>query len=226
MKFLLIFILVTQTYANEVLLIFCDSSVASKELSNTLKRFSTENDKIYESDSSCVEIFTTKIKEELFTKIMRLKYNNINIQSTTQTAASEKTCKVNIEQTKKQNTQQNNLALGKNGSVSQNNNSGLESDISQVLISNNQSATIQVDSNQYNIKCRIINNDQFEISLSAQSSANSISTSLILSRGSRVEIGNQLRNIDNQSKNIGLPSGIKLNNQVGQIKKSIYLSVQ
>ncbi len=115
-----------------------------------------------------------------------------------------------IQLTKEQTTQQRTKTyqLGRKLKAKQSEKQENGTESSMILLSSGRSGTIVVDQTELIITCykRQMN---YEIEIDLKGSKDGISTSLVMNKGSRINIGEIAKNLINQDKNISLNSGIK-----------------
>lgn len=217
-------------FAQDTLLIFCSRTHSSLELKSGIGHFTTKNDKIITSGADCIEIFTTKQREELITKIMKLKFSDLSIKTTNSIEA--KVCSIQVEKRKQKKTSNQNISIGQFSQFRQSDDKNTSSEISFLNINENSAGNINVNGTDIQLKCRVINKDTYEVKLSLSSintdgtNSQNISTTINLNKNSSIEIGGIVKNLNGNSDSKGIPSGINYNMQNGQEETKIYLSIK
>lgn len=96
---------------------------------------------------------------------------------------------------------------------------------SMILLSSGRSGTIIVDETELTVTCykRQMN---YEIEIDLKGSKTGISTSLVMNRGSRVNIGEIAKDLVNQDQNVSINAGIEKSNSQKESKTHYYLEIK
>lgn len=236
MKLLFIFLFTLNiSFANQdTLLIFCHMQASQKQLLKSLNSFASREDKVLKGNGACVEVFTKASKEDLFTRIMNLKYPGINIRSTAAMPSDARTCRIIVETVKTKKLKSNDIRLSRWSKISTSDEKNNSSEVAQLMITNGKSGSISANGSTYTLTCKYINKNLYELTINGNSReeknlrarTNNISTTVNLSSGSRIEIGSILRNLNNDQKSIGIPSGFKNKKDRGFENIKTYLSIK
>jgi hypothetical protein len=225
MTYLLLILFSLNLFAQDTLLILCHPNISQTKLLSSLKSFATKNDKLSLSNSGCIEIFTTIKKEDLFTRLAKLKYPQIQIKSTSYIASDKKLCRIKIEKIVNNGQQLRYININKRSKLGETDNKSASSEISNLLVSNAKSGSISINGSTYKLLCHYRNKNLYDISITATSEDSAISTNLSLAKGQRIEIGSSLKKINDGDTNIGIPTGIVHRKKSGDKLIKIYLSI-
>lgn len=226
MKTLILLLLFSNIcFANTTLLIACSSSSAEDMLA-LAKKFASTKDNIEKENNGCIEIITSKHKEDLFNRILMLKFPDVRIKSSSHMAIDQKVCRINVDKVRISKSQNANIGIGyRKGNARQNDINGQSTSRSQLIISNNKSGKLDVRGSMVEVKCRILNNGMYDLEIKHASRQSSASTSLTLSPGQRVEIGGYVKDDNGGNQSIGFPTGVSFRkNNLNETTK-IYLSI-
>jgi hypothetical protein len=206
---------------------------SQKQLLKSLNSFASKEDKVLKGNGACVEVFTKASKEDLFTRIMNLKYPGINIRSTTSMPSDARTCRIKVETVKAKVLKSNDIRLSRRSKLHARDEKNNSSEVAQLMIANGKSGSISANGSTYSLNCKFINKKLYELTINSNTieqtdsgnKTNTLSTTLSLSSGSRIEIGSILRNLNNDQKSVGIPSGLKNKKNRGFENTKTYISI-
>lgn len=164
--------------------------------------------------SNCIEISTSTSRTQLYKKYLKLNFSGYykieDLQS-----ISTKTCKILLSGDERTTEKNNRLKLGNHSSINLKNAKSLQTTSSQILIQDNSSTSLNINSTQLKIHCQV--RDQgYKLKIYYQNNNNSLSTSLFLKFGMSYPLGQILNNNKNNDSSLGINKGINYNQSNSQ----------
>lgn len=191
------------------------ASSAYKEISF----IQNKSDKI-KTVGKCIDFYIDQTREGLYQKFLQVKFMGQYNLSSSETSQDERQCKLEIIETQK--LLRNNLIIetSKNHLLSQSNRNKNLISTMNMYISHNMSGSMIIDNESIKIHCRVVKNG-YNLKISANSDNFTLETSRYISKGSIIDLGDFIQDLDNKNKELSLSKGIKLNDSIGSKYSSI-----
>lgn len=214
---------------------FCfNANVNLSSVKSYLGPILARGDRVYSRGiMNCVEIPKAESRFALFEKWLNRRYRIKSSyvgsgKSYQQTATNhvKANCKILIRKETKGQSTSNDISIQKNGRLSQTvtNSSGGVS--SRLLLGTGKKGHIRVNSQRVGLVCTKKGADNYEIDVSLEARSGSVSTSVQVSRGNRINIGQVVEDLNNRSRNLDINRGANFKNTKGQTTHNYYLSIE
>ena len=188
------------SFASEVALTLCSSSVSAKEILKHVNFLKINSDRV-QSSKRCVEVLTFERREKLYTNYLKQKISDIQITST-EGETFNKECRFEFIQ--KEITNNKTRSVGHNKKdifLGDKSRSGLKQSRSYIVTQEKKSAQISLDKSSFYLKCRVTSTG-YQVDLFTDSSDISLSSSLHIQKNRVVEIGRYTASDTNDDRNL------------------------
>lgn len=195
-----------------------------EDIKSYMQKIASPKDQIYLREKDhCLDIESSEIKEPLFRQWAQKRYRLVTSSTTVQ--PSSKMCRLKLTQEgsaledKTQVSLTRKQALLRKAELSKR-----SSRVRTLLVQSGKEASLRVDDSKLQIKCYWRNATTYETVFSLESLKNSISSSLTLRKGQRIELGDVVDDL-NQKDNSASLSGIKHQKNTRDSKISYWLEI-
>lgn len=197
---------------------------------NHISGFLTKTDSVLQNRSAnCLLVETNATKSELFEKLIRRKFRIVN-SSYSGVAVKEgingrkKECVFKLIEESFKNTNTKERTIGSKLSLSDSVGRQKRVSTNSIRALENRNSTLRVGQRDYGFKCSMMGRN-LEVTFYRLGTDGSISTSVNLIPGQKLEIGRTLEDLDNKQKTLGIPSGYTKTTKIGQEEKRYFLMV-
>lgn len=193
-----------------------------------------ESDKVhFRSSMNCIEIKLSLARHGLFEKYLRQRFKLIQSYSGDGLTAtipefSNKKCKIEVLKKGKGKQNRDSFSFSRKGNIRSEQSRDSQVVRSYLLLNEGRSGSIEVDGESVDLTCFSRGGDRFEITLTIKSkrSHNSLSSSITVVVGERVNIGSIVEDLKDRDRTIGLQEGLKYSRKKKQLNYLYFLTVK
>ena len=184
---------------------------------------------ILKQEIPCMNVEIPKERVELLQKYIGMRYTII--RSSTSYSSNErlfnKNCKVIIIKTRALKDENNNIAIGQKSRFKNTTLNGAGITTSELLLTEGLRGSIELDGERAEIVCRSHGSINYQIELFVKNvQGSSISTSVSISSGEKLEIGSIIRDLRNQGRDLSISNGVDYSTQKGKSSDRYELMVK
>jgi hypothetical protein len=214
--------------AEEVVVGFCfRPSVSLDRVVFGLKDFLVAKDRVHKRPSqNCIDVETTKIREDLINKVVRSKFSVVqSFSSGRGNNVVKENCKIDVVSTGRSNTNTFSVNAGRKTNVQKSETQAQGKSTSKLLLGAGRSGRISIDGEVVSIKCLPLGGDRFEIEVFIQSKFKNsqISTSVSVVRNQPLDLGQLVEELNQKDRNLSINSGIQYKKSKGTSTKDYQL---
>jgi hypothetical protein len=241
MKFYSILLLLSLSlslWSKENYLSFC-SSDKYQSLKKAVADIAIEADKVINRDQeNCVDIITKDARVELYETFLEHRFSLYNQAVKKQ----EDGCHFTLQKTEAAETKGRDFSLGQKNLIQESKTVVTGSEDSSLVILSGEQGFIGVDGTRVYLKCQKINMNSYKVEVSVYNepapleqvqeakpvaeSKQELSTSVEMTKGSSIFLGEILKNLDTKSRTLGYPQGIGLSKNVMEGKVEFNLRLE
>lgn len=133
-------------------------------------------------------------------------------------------CRLNVERITTLDQQTKSYALGKKTKLQHKNQVTEEREVQQLLMTPGYPSKISVDDSTLVLKCTLTSSNMMNVEIGLDSANSSLSTSLSIGPGSRIELGSIIKDLKGSDQNIDSSTGIEISNSRGKRRIQTFLS--
>lgn len=193
---------------------FCfPGSTSLDKVSSHVSAILAPRDKVFKRESlNCLELEISPSRKELVEKWIRKKYKVMNtysegVSNKTQSMVTQN-CRLKVDRISKGTSQTNNTRIGSRNSLSQTNTRSSGKRTSQLLLGLGQNGSMRVNDEIVFLSCRGVNGGGYVIGVSIDSESSGLTTTLQVTKGSKVNLGQVVNSLNSRSNTVGIPRGI------------------
>ncbi len=167
---------------------------------------------------NCIEISLSNSRRSLFEKYLRKKFIINRIYSEIDPAAVDSTssgmagknCDLLVEKIEKADSGNSKIGIKRplSAVLKESKSSGSSSSLAQLKLMSGKSGMIEVNGEKVNLKCRYIDDSKYEVEIFLTTKkgniSNTLSTTVLVARGNKVEIGKMVGNLSKQNRELDL----------------------
>lgn len=182
---------------------------------------------------NCLEVKTNEKRASLYETLLRKKLPVDQVYSNTEsnqgsfnlpnTAAEN--CRISIKEKTVGNSKRDDFSLGRKSGVSRREEKFESTNESQLLIDSGSSGHINVDNLRVKLTC-VKASGRFLMKVQLEHGRGGVSTSLTVTPGQEVNIGEVVRNLKNKNNSLSLNKGIENSRTKGQSRSTYTMTVQ
>jgi hypothetical protein len=255
MNKILIFLLfiTSHSYAQNIVVeTYCFSSEAqSVKAQQSSKYLMLPADRI-EPKGECFSLFTTESRRELIQKYLLSSYPQMTVSYSSMERSASEMCNLRVEKIKNQNTFRTKAQIQALGMASVGETTSNSKEVSQMKAMSGAPFELQVDQQKIEGKCRYITATKYEIEFSMQfiprplippvpegtvviiqnpptsevQQGTSLSTTVQLSQGEKIEIGSIAKNLAEKGHSASLIPKLSYEKTEGSSQEKIYLLME
>jgi len=228
-KFLMLTMIVNAETVN-----FCfDREISLEKAKGELSTIATQNDQIdMRRGPHCLEVTVSESRIELFDKYLRRvfpgKVSKRNIFSGFDEPAPmipDSHCNIEIEQKGIGTSQGNQYGVGSKNIVRQTNTNETSSSKMRMVLTKGRTGRLRVNDRDVEISC-FPRGRQFQVDVSIAQSKGSVATSLTVSSGQQIDLGDIVEQFERNGRLLDINQGVQVNKEKGQSKSQYFLTVQ
>lgn len=175
-------------------------------------------------DDKCVDIYTLKRREKVYTNFLRIKYQGYYKLSSSE-QVPKKQCRLVVERISLSTNKTKRLSAQKRLSYGEFNSREDKNENLTILISDGQEGQIKVNDLIVAIKCEV-RGVGFNLNIRLVGENSSSSTSHFLSRGQKVELASISKNLLRSSKQAVVPSKLVHSKNSSSNSQRVYISIK
>lgn len=213
---------------------FCfDREIPLEKARNELLSISTQNDQIdLRRGPHCLEVTVSESRIELFDKYLRRafpgKVSKRNIFSGFDEPVpmmENSHCNVLVEQKGLGSSQANQVGVGSKNKLSQTNINETSSSKMRLVLSKGRTGRLKVNDRDVEISCSP-RGSQFQLDVSVAQANGSVSTSVTVSAGQQLDLGDIVEQFERNGRLLDINQGAQFNKEKGQSKSQYFITVQ
>lgn len=210
------------------------ASTSLKAVKNYTSTVLTSNDKVYERASrNCLEFEVSPGRQELIRKWIQQKYRIVRTYSEGEGSSSfveastvTQNCRLKIERISKGKTTKTNAAVGSRNSLNQQQINSQGTRTSNMLLGKGFNGSLRVGLETVFLTCLGASGSIYQVSVSLDSPTSSLSTSIQVTPGAKVNIGQIVENLNEKRRTLGVSVGAQIEKTEGTTTHDYFLMAQ
>lgn len=223
--FILLFSLISKsTFGLET---FCFSRATSlKAVKAHIKILASSKDQIYINERKhCVELVTSSSKNELFNKWIRKKFKVVSSseKDQIQVMANSRNCRLQVERQMAEESNEKEFSVGQRTALKESETSVSGKSVSSLLLRVGTVGHIKVNDQRVSLGCQSVSGNSYRVRISLESDSMGLGTEVIVMAGAKTNLGSVVENLNRKRTSKGVPSGVSMKKNSGQINFDYYL---
>ncbi len=252
-KFILVTLLITShAYAQNIAVeTYCfNSSATALKAESSAKYLMLPSDRI-ENKGNCFSLFANETRRELIQKYLLNSYPDMTVSYSSMEQTSKDMCSLKVEKIKSINMLRTKAQISALGGASTSQTTSNATETSQMKAMSGAPFELQVDTQKIEGKCRYINSTKYEIEFSMKfiprpiippapegtivvlnnppaietQQGTSLSTTLQINQGDRIEIGNIVKSLNEKAQSASLTPQVSFEKTEGKSQEKIFLMI-
>jgi hypothetical protein len=209
-----------------------ESNVSLKAVRSHLSAILSPRDEVFERPSmNCIEVTISSTREELFETWIYKRFKPIRIYRTdgvvenNQTMGQMPMCRMTVERVSRSDSSIDDVSVGSHNKLKNTRSKSNGVSQSSLLLTSGVRGRLRMDDQEVFVTCHVFGTN-YRVELSLDSSNSSLSTSVNTTKGSRLNIGQMVEDLNNRSRNIDIKKGVNYQKQKGRAVSDYFLIIQ
>lgn len=233
-NFLLIFLSILSFSAEARSLTgYCfESNVSLKAVKRHVAPILARKDKVFERPSmNCIEVTISNSRKDLFETWIYKKYKPLRIYTTDGTVEKNQAmgqmpmCRMTVEKVSKGNSTIDEASVGSKNRLKRTENKSQGVSRSSLVLTSGVAGRIRMNNQEVFVTCHVFGS-RYRVELSLDTQNSGLSTSVNASKGSRINIGEIVENLNDRSRKIDINKGVGYQKGKGQTASTYFLIIQ
>lgn len=231
--FILVFLFFSTSLYAKSLTGFCfDSNVSLRAVKSHLRPILARKDKVFERQSiNCLEISLDAARRDLFETWIYKRYKPIRIYTSNgvleknQAMGQMPMCRMMVEKTSRSNSTVDEVSAGSKNRLKRTQNTSSGVSRSSLVLTSGVAGRLRMNDQEISVTCHAFGSS-YRVELALESGNSALSTSVNTSKGSRINIGQMVEDLNNRSKNLDINKGIGFQKGKGSSVSDYFLIIQ
>jgi len=212
---------------------FCfEKNVSLRTVKSYLQPILAKSDKVFERQSmNCIEVALDASRKDLFEtwiyrrfKPSRI-YTSNGVVEKKQAMGQMPMCRMMVEKTNRSDSTIDEVSAGSKNRLKRTQNTSTGVSRSSLVLTSGIAGRISMNDQQVLVTCHVFGSS-YRVELALESGNSALSTSVNTSKGSRINIGQMVEDLNNRSRNIDINKGIGYQKGKGSSISDYFLIIQ
>jgi len=140
--------------------------------------------------------------------------------------ANPQMCRFTLLEETATNQNQKQYAIGKHSKLNHSYSNQTSTTSSMIMVSVGRTASITAYNTDLNVKCTSVSLNSYDAEISKSGGGSSISTSITITKGKRMDLGSIVKDLNDKEKNLDINSGASHQSNDGVSTTRYYLTIQ
>ena len=233
--FLFLIFLISNSFASGLTGFCFDKGVNVSAVKSYLAPILTGRDKVYTREAlNCVELKLSEARKPLFEKWINRRYRITRTYSGNDSGGSVMVpssgitgnCRIEVKRVSQGSSTKDNISIRKGGSLSRSEFESMGGGTSRLLLGQGKKGHISVNGTRVGLICFSRGSQFYEMDVEVEGPRGSVSTSVTVSVGSAINIGEVVEDLNRKSRGVNIPNGIDYTKEKGKHIDQYYLLVR